>query len=76
MLTAQETDQLVLDIQRDFPALTVDQRQYRRSREYVVVVRDPANGNEVRVTSLKGDWRSKVAAMAAHHTPPEAEAGP
>ena len=76
MLTAQETDQLVRDMQREFPALSVDQRRYRASREYVVVVRDPANGNEVRVTSLKGDWRSKVATMAARHTPPEAEAGP
>jgi hypothetical protein len=63
MLTAQETDQLVRDMQREFPALSVDQRRHRASREYVVVVRDPANGNEVRVTSLKGDWRRKVAAM-------------
>jgi hypothetical protein len=75
MLTAPETDQLVLDIQREFPALTVDQQQYHSSREYVVIVRDPTNGNEVRVTSLKGDWRSKVAGMAARHTPLEAEAG-
>jgi hypothetical protein len=88
MLTAHETDQLVRDIQRDFPSLTVDQQQYHQqefpsltvdqqhpaSRDYLVIVRNPANGNEVRVTSLKGDWRSQVATLAARHTLPEAEA--
>ena len=64
MLTGEQTDQLVQDIRREFPAFQVSQRTYRLTGEYVVVVHDPANRNEVRITSLRSDWRKKVAAMA------------
>ncbi len=65
MLTAEQTAQLVHDIQRAFPALVVSQRIYQSSGEYVVVVHDPTNGNEVRITSLRSNWRRKVAEMSA-----------
>ncbi len=65
MLTAEQTAQLVQDIQREFPALEVSQRIYPSSGEHVVVVHDPTNRNEVRITSLRTNWRKKVAAMAA-----------
>jgi hypothetical protein len=65
MLTAEQTAQLVHDIQREFPALEVSQRIYQSSGEHVVVVHDPTNRNEVRITSLRSNWRKKVAAMSA-----------
>ncbi len=65
MLTAEQTAQLVHDIQREFPALVVSQRIYQSSGEYVVIVHDPTNRNEVRITSLRSNWRRKVAEMSA-----------
>ena len=65
MLTDQQTEQLVHDIQSEFPALVVRRQTYQPSGEYVVVVLDPTNQNEVRITSLRGNWRKKVAAMNA-----------
>ncbi len=65
MLTDQQTDQLVQDIQAEFPTLVVSRKRYESSREYVVIVRDPTNQHEVRITSLRSDWRTQVAAMNA-----------
>ena len=65
LLTAEQTAQLVHDIQREFPALVVSQRTYPASGEHVVVVHDPTNRNEVRITSLRSNWRRKVGEMSA-----------
>jgi hypothetical protein len=65
MLTDGQTAQLVHDIQREFPDLEVSQRRYSLTGEHVVIVHDPTNRNEVRITSMRSDWRKKVAAMAA-----------
>ena len=65
MLTAEQTAQLVHDIQREIPALVVSQRIYPSSGEHVVVVHDPTNRNEVRITSLRSNWRRKVGEMRA-----------
>ncbi len=66
LLTAEQTAQLVHDIQREFPTLVVSQRIYQSSGEYVVIVHDPTNrSNEVRITSLRSNWRRKVAEMSA-----------
>ena len=69
MLTAEQTAQLVHDIQQEFPALVVSQRIYKSSGEYVVIVHDPTNRNEVRITSLRSNWRRKVAEMSAVSKP-------
>ena len=65
MLTAEQAVQLVHDIQRAFPAFVVSQRIYQSSGDYVVIVHDPTNRNEVRITSLRSNWRRKVAEMSA-----------
>jgi hypothetical protein len=49
MLTNHQTDQLVLDIQTEFPRLTVVRRTYSMG-DFVVIVRDPTNQNEIRIT--------------------------
>ena len=65
MLTAEQAVQLVHDIQREFPALEVSQQRYRLTGDHVVIVHDPTNRNEVRITSLRSNWRRKVAEMSA-----------
>ena len=65
MLTAEQTTQLVHDIQREYPALVVRERIYQSSGEHVVLVHDPTNRNEVPITSLRCNWRRKVAEMRA-----------
>ena len=72
MLTDQQTDQLVQDIQREFPTLTVRRQTYQWSGDYVVIVQDPRNQNEVRITSLRSNWRKKVAQMSAMSKPNQA----
>jgi hypothetical protein len=76
MLTAQETDQLVNDIQREFPMFSVGERRDPSSRAFVVIVRDPKGQNEISITSLQGDWRGDVAAMVALHKPTGEKTGP
>jgi hypothetical protein len=65
MLTDEQTAQLAHDIQREFPTLVVSQRRYSLTGDHVVIVHDPTNRNEVRITSQRSNWRKKVAAMAA-----------
>lgn len=62
MLTDQQTAQLVRDIQTEFPRLAVTRSKYSNG-DHVVIVHDPTNRNEVRITSLRGYWRTNVAAM-------------
>lgn len=69
MLTDEQTEQLAQDIQAAYPGLAVTREIYQTSREYVVIVRDPSNQNEVRITSLRSDWRTKVGRMSAASTP-------
>ncbi len=76
MLTAPETDQLVHDIQREYPTFTVGERRDDGSDGFIVTVRDPANENEVVITSLEGDWREKVAEMMSAHEVGGSQHGP
>ena len=64
MLTAQETDQLVHDLQHEFPLLAVSEKKHGLQHDFVVIVRDATGQREVEITSLQGDWRSQVAGMA------------
>ena len=63
MLTAQQTDQLVQDIQRAFPTLAVSHWRSETSGDYVVIVRDPTNQHEVRISSLRSDWRRMISEL-------------
>ena len=65
LLTAEQTAQLVHDIQREFPALDVSQQRYRLTGDHVVIVHDPTTRHEVRITSLRSNWRRKVSEMSA-----------
>jgi hypothetical protein len=69
MLTAQETDQLVHDIQREFPLFTVGERRDDGSDSYVVTVRDPTSENEVIISTFASDWRDRVVDMMKLHKP-------
>jgi hypothetical protein len=75
MLTAQETDQLIRDIQQEFPMFTVGERRDPASRAFVIIVRDPKGQHEISITRAHGDWRGDVAAMVARHTPAGAKPG-
>ena len=64
MLTAQETDQLVHDLQHEFPMLAVSEKKYGLDNEFIVVVRDATRQHQVEITSLTSDWRNTVVGMA------------
>ena len=75
MLTARETDQLVHDIQREYPMFTVGERRDEGSDAFIITVRDPTNENEVAITNFEGDWRGKVAEMRSSHEAAGSEHG-
>ena len=75
MLTDHETAQLIHDIQREYPTVEVSRWTSPTTGTHVVIVRNSANRDEVRLTSLRSNWRRKISGMLAMRSPRAREQG-